>query len=230
MEITILLFRQAQDDKTLNSIYMLIKLKPFKMSTEIENAWRKFADESGGRFIERKYHYSYKVELDYNGWKILFDKPTEYRSIGSQTQQQTFTRVVTPFYSLENFKFEIFRKDLISSIAKLFGTKDIKIGIPEFDKAFVIKASDEVKMRLILSNSELRTLIEGYDEINLFISDQKDIWDEKLPKNEFELSLLVTQSINNLMTLQNTANLFKVFLSEFAKVSSAKSINRIDPI
>jgi hypothetical protein len=187
------------------------------------NILKQFAAEMNGEFIDRNYHHSAKAELKHSDWKVIFDNYTEYKTSGGKTFEQIYARVISPIKSSDNFRFEICRKNIFSSITKIFGAQDIEIGNSEFDKAFVIKANNEFKLKAFLNNKSLRTQIENQDRINLQISDQKGIWEDKLPEREFELSFFIEEPINDSQKLKSIYSLFAEMLNQLKDINSIQA-------
>jgi len=188
--------------------------------TEI-NIWEEFAIATGGKFVEREENWlSDKTEIDYNGWKIIFDNYT----LCSDKFQREMTRVIAPIISIDKFRFEIYRNGLIRSIEKIFGAQDIEIGRPEFDKAFIIKANNEFKIKSLLQNQKIRNLIETQKEVNLELSNQKGVWESKLPGKELELQFYVDGAIQDINHLKLLLNLFQELLDNLYQIKSIESL------
>jgi len=185
------------------------------------NIWEEFANVTGGKFVERQESWlSDKAEIDYKGWKIIFDNYT----IWSNEYRKEMTRIISPIISKDNFRFEIYRNGFIRSIEKIFGAQDIEIGRPEFDKAFIIKANNEFKIKSLLQNQKIRTLIETQKEVNLEISNQKGVWENKLPEKEFELQFYADGEIKDIEHLKSLINLFQELLDNLYQMKSIESL------
>lgn len=180
------------------------------------NIWQEFAKESDGIFKEGYSWRSDSNEIAYKNWNIIFDN---YR-LWSGKHSALMTRVVVPIALKDNFKFEIYREGFVRKIEKIFGAQDVEIGYPDFDKAFTIKSNNEFKIKTLLRNKELRKLIESQKDVNIQISDQKGIWEDKLPENEYELSYFIDSEIDNIETLKSLLELFKVILDELFEMNS----------
>jgi len=174
------------------------------------NIWQQFAKETNGTFAEGYSWRSDSTTIEYKNWKIVFDN---YR-LWSGKYSTLLTRVVVPITIKDNFKFEIYNEGLIRKIEKLFGAQDIQIGYPDFDKAFTIKSNNEFKTKTLLRNKEIRNIIASQKEVNIQILNQKGIWEEQLPENEFELSYFTNGEINNTEALNSLLQLFKTLLDE----------------
>lgn len=180
------------------------------------NTWQEFAKETNGAFVEGWSWRSDSTVIDYKNWKIIFDN---YK-IWSGKHSTDMTRVVVPISLNDNFRFEIYHEGFIRRIEKFFGAQDIEIGIPDFDKAFTIKSNNEFKIKALLRNKEIRNLIDSQTDLNILISHQKGIWENKLPQNEFELSYFADGEIENIETLKSLLSLVKALLDELHQMKS----------
>ncbi|MCL9807636.1 hypothetical protein NAT51_19090 [Flavobacterium amniphilum] len=190
------------------------------MTKTKSNIWEEFANATGGKFVERDENWlSDKAEIDHNGWKIIFDNHT----ICSDKFQQEMTRVIAPIVTVDKFRFEIYRNGFIRSIEKIFGAQDIKIGRQEFDKTFIIKSNNEFKIKSLLQNQKIRSLIENEKEVNLELSDQKGVWGVKLPEKELELQFYTDGAINNIEHLKSLLSLFQELLDTLYQMKSIEN-------
>ena len=82
--------------------------------------WEAFAEKIGGEYIPRKHWNSDRTLFHYKNFKIYFDYFTYYTS-GKASLSKTFTRVVIPYKSYDDFQFNIYEDELIFKIAKIFG-------------------------------------------------------------------------------------------------------------
>ena len=182
------------------------------------NIWEEFASVSGGKFIERKENWlSDKVVINQNGWNIFFDY-YELIENGSKASQ-IFTRVIIPFTSINNFKFEIYRTELFDSIAKLFGSQDVTIGYEDFDKEFIVKPNNEHKIKSLLRDSNLRKLIQSVKKVNIQISNQHGIWENNLPKNEYELCLYIEEKVIDFEKLKGLGDILNQILEKLLEIN-----------
>ena len=186
------------------------------MSNKEFNIWEEFAKETNGKFIEEFSWHSAKTEIDYKDLKIIFDNYT----LWSGKYSTIMTRIIVPFNSVDNFRFKIYNSGLISHIEKLFGGQDVKIGREDFDEKFIIKANNELKIKTLLQNQKIRNLIESQKKVHIEISDQKGIWEEKLPEKEFELSFYEDGRIEDIERLKSMLNLFKEIIDALFQMKS----------
>ncbi|KLT70146.1 hypothetical protein AB674_07975 [Flavobacterium sp. ABG] len=193
---------------TLNTIFM-------NQKTEI-NIWQEFTKETGGAFKKGHSSISDSTTIEYKNWTITFDNFT----IWSGKYSSEMTRVVTPITFASPFRFEIYREGFLRKIENFLGAQDIKIGHPQFDKAFTIKSDNEFKVKTLLRNKEIRNKIESQKDVNILISDQKGIWEEKLTEGNYELSYYTDGKINDLEILKSLVTLFKIILDELYQMNS----------
>ena len=179
------------------------------------NIWQEFSKETGGTFKKGYSWRSDSTDIEYKKWKITFDNFT----VWSGKYSSETTRIIVPLNIINNFRFEIYREGFIRKIEKIFGGQDVKIGYPEFDKAFTIKSNNEFKIKTLLQNKEIRTLLESQEEVNLMISDQQGIWEEKLPESEYELSYFIDGEIHDFETLKSLLQLFKLILDNLHQMN-----------
>ncbi|MEO8238639.1 MAG: hypothetical protein ABI793_10855 [Flavobacterium sp.] len=188
----------------------------FENSKNEINIWKDFANTVNGNFAEGYSWNSDSTTIEYKNRKIIFDNFT----LWSGKYCTEMTRIVVPIILKDNFKFEIYREGLVLKIEKIFGGQDVEIGYSDFDKAFTIKSNNEFKIKTLLRNKEIRNLIESQKEVNIQISDQKGIWEEKLPAKQFELSYFIDGEVHDLETLKSLLNLFKIMLDELFQMNS----------
>jgi len=183
-----------------------------------ENRWQTFSNEIGGNFIKAVAWHSAKTEIEYKGFHILFDNYTIY----SGKYSQILTRCRFGFNSDQNFRFQIYRNGIARTIEKIFGAQDIKIGFDDFDKSFIIKSNDDFKIFNLLKDEKIRNLIEAQDEVNIVLSNQKGIWEEMLPENEFELCYYTEKRIKNMEELKKIHILLQGFIDRLIAIKAIK--------
>ncbi len=172
------------------------------------NIWQELANETNGTFKEGYSWRSDSNTINYKNWTIISDNYT----LWSGKYSTQMTRVIAPITLADNFKFEIYREGFVRKVEKLFGAQDIEIGYADFDKAFTIKSNNELKIKTLLRNKEIRNLISSQADVNIQISNYQGIWEKELPKNEFELSYFMDGKIQDIEILKSLIELFKLIL------------------
>ena len=186
------------------------------MSKEKINIWKEFAKIIDGNFIEGISWHSDRAEIQYQNWKIVFENYT----LWSGKYSTETTRIFVSFISLDDFRFEIYRNGFVRKIEKLFGAQDIKIGREEFDRAFIIKANNEFKIKKLLQNQKVRSCLENLKELNIQVCNQYGIWENKLPERELQLSFFTEDEIKDLEVLKLILELFKEMLNALFEMKS----------
>jgi len=192
----------------------------------MDTNWKQLAEELKGTFVEGPYGRD-GMEVRSNGWTILFDNYTVYSTTGSTTMSTDYTRIRASYPTLDKFKFAIYRKGILSSIAKFFGAQDVEVGYPEFDEAFIIKGNDESKLCSLFANPKIRQILESQESIHLEVMENESMWDEKLPEGVFQLYYVIEEITMDMEKLKALHLLFVEILNQLAKLGSAKQTNRI---
>jgi hypothetical protein len=127
-----------------------------------EELFRKLAEELGGEFVDEEGWRQDKVHATAGGWAVTLDFDLHH-GYGWECVHTRFHAPVGP----TDLHFRIFEQELLSVVARLAGMQDIRIGDPKFDRAFVVQASDEKRLREILAAPELRALLCGEPQIEV---------------------------------------------------------------
>ncbi len=103
------------------------------------------------------------------------------------------TRLRAPYVNPEGFRFTIYRKGFLSDLGKLLGIpeQDIEVGDPEFDEAFIIKGTDEFKVRALFANPKIRQMIQTQPNFRLDVKDSEGWFGPKFPEDVDELHIQV---------------------------------------
>ena len=149
--------------------------------------WKQLADAVHGRYVEGGFFKNGKVEAEHGQWVVTLD--TFVVSTGKSAI--VFTRLRAPYVNPDSFRFTIYRKRIFSDIGKWFGMQDIEIGDPEFDDAFIIKGTDEAKVRALLADQKLRELIAGQRTLHFEVKDDDRWFKGKFPEGVDELCFQV---------------------------------------
>ena len=183
------------------------------------NIWKDLATEINGKFVEGIAWRSDRTEVNYKNFILVFDNFT----LWSGKYSQEFTRVRFAYNSDQNFVFKIYRNGIVGTVEKIFGAQDVKIGFDEFDKAFIIKSNDDYKIFELLKSESLRNLIEALDVVNLEVSSNVGIREEKLPENEYELCYYSDTTINDIEKLKGIYELFQAMINRLLDIKAIKA-------
>ncbi|MGC9367673.1 MAG: DUF3137 domain-containing protein [bacterium] len=179
--------------------------------------WQQVCGQLGGRYIDRGFFQSDKMEIDHRNWTITFDTYTT-RTNNNTTR---YTRIRAPYINPDGFRFEIYRKSIFSSLGKLFGLQDITIGDPQFDDDFIIKSNDQYKVMALLANHDIKNLISLQPQIYFSVKDDEGWFSKKFPKGVDELYFRVIGYIKDFDRLKNVYDLFTTTLDYLCRIGSA---------
>ncbi len=182
-----------------------------------KEVWTQLADATGAQFVPGGFWKGDKVEASHGDWTITLDTYT----VSTGKSSITFTRIRAPYVNPDGFRFTIYRASIFSPIGKLLGMQDIEIGHEEFDRDFIIKATDESKVRMLLEEQRLRALIETQPQIHLSAKDDEGYFGSKFPPDADELVFQVHGVIKDIERLKSLFDLFAETLNQLCKIGSA---------
>jgi len=179
--------------------------------------WSQLSHEIGADYEEDGFLKQGKVVLSHKEWEITLD--THAVHTGKTTI--VFTRMRAPYMNRDGFRFNIYRKSAFSWIGKLFGVKDIEIGDAFFDDEFIIQGEPEALVSRLLSNVEVRQLIQSQPNIHFQVKNDEGWFKEKFPEGVDELYFEVVGIIKDKERLKNLFDLFALVLDELCRFGSA---------
>jgi hypothetical protein len=158
-----------------------------------------------------------RVEAQVGQWIVTLDTFTV--STGKSTV--TFTRMRAPFVNGDGFRFTITRAGIFSPIARMLGFQDVELGDAAFDKAFVIKSSDEPRVRTFLADADLRAKLALQPSLTLSVLDDEGWFGTKFPEGVDELKFHTVGVIKDLVRLEQLFELFAATLARLCRIGSA---------
>ncbi|HSK65759.1 MAG TPA: hypothetical protein VK888_02445, partial [Anaerolineales bacterium] len=114
-----------------------------------QEIWSQLSREIGADYQEEGFFKAGKVVLSHREWQISLDTYT----VHSGKTTIVYTRMRAPYVNRDGFRFNIYRKNAFSWIGKLFGVRDIEIGVSFFDDEFIVQGEAEHMVRTLLTNS-----------------------------------------------------------------------------
>ncbi len=182
--------------------------------------WKQFSLENSGifRFSPR----GYKLEYPYGDFLITIETHIHYTTVGGNTYESEYVRVITEFASKDHFNLLITQQGLIENISKFFGAQDVQTGDKRFDKRFMIKSNDEAKTQLILSNSSITNVLLESETIRLAVTDGEGLFNEKPKEGSFMLYYVLDSKIKQIDQLNKIHSLFTNMLDTLAKNATVK--------
>ena len=183
--------------------------------------WRQLSADIGATYVEGGFGKGDRVEATHGEWTVTLDVFTQVISTGKATTVIQHTRMRAPYVNPDQFRFTIHRRGLFTEIAKYFGSQDVSIGHEEFDHDFVIKGTDERKLRALFDNDKLRTLIAAQPKVNLTVKDDEGWFGAKFPDGVDELQFMVVGVIKDVERLKQLFDLFAETLDQLCRIGSA---------
>lgn len=187
-----------------------------------KETWTKLSEEAKAEFIKGGIWDSHKVVVHEKEWTLTLD--TFAVHAGKVTVP--FTRMRAPFMVKDGFRFKIERRNFFSGVADFFGRKNLSTGHPDFDKHFVITATDEYTLKKVFANETIRELIMTQKEIHLEIKDDEGGWpNTKFPTDIDELYFQTSGIVKDVEKLKLVFRLMKEVLNQLVTIGSAYDRN-----
>lgn len=181
--------------------------------------WRRLAGEIDGNYVDGNFWQRSKIQASHAGWLITLEEHGKYHH----------TRMSAPFLNPGGFRFTVYRKGVFTDLGKYLGMQDVEVGLPDFDRDFVIKGTDQMKLRQFFGNARIRELIAAQPRIHFEVKDGRGIFAESfLPQKPAEdLDVLEFQidsrpSIKDKERLRLLFDLFAETLDELCRMGTAQ--------
>ena len=179
-----------------------------------KEVWKQLSEEINANYIEGSFLKGPRIEYNHNNWTIYLDTYT----VSTGKSSITYTRMRVPFINSKKFLFKIYRKGVFSNIGKALGMQDIEIGYDYFDNDYIIKGNDEILLRRLFQNHNMRNLIEKQSRILLEIKDNEGRFGPKFNDNESELYFVVIGVIKDKERIKNLFELFVKIIDELETI------------
>lgn len=133
-----------------------------------------------------------------------------------------YTRLRAAYLNPEKFRFHVYRGTLFSELPKLFGAQDVQVGDDEFDRKFIVKATDEARIRQLLTRP-LRDLLLASSELSIQARDDDEGWfGTHLPGSVDELYLALPGVQTDLPLLKAGFDLLAATLERLCEIGAAQ--------
>ena len=179
--------------------------------------WRQLSEDIGAQFVDGGFLGSSKVQGHVGEWNVTLDTYT----VSTGKTSVTYTRMRAPYVNKDGFRFTIYRAGFFSNIAKFFGMQDVEVGHPDFDRDFIIKGTDETKLRALFANPKIRELIQAQPSIHLEVKDDEGWFGADFPEGVDELYFQVVGVIKDIERLKDLYELFAEVLQHLCHIGSA---------
>ena len=179
--------------------------------------WQLLSARTGSEFISGGLFKTDKVVHRYRGWTITLDTYT----VSSGNTHTTYTRIRAPYVSTQGFRFSVRRSGPLSELGAFLGFGDVEIGIEDFDRDFVVKASCEETVRALLADAGLRALIQAQPKFDLKVKDDEGWLGAKLPKDADLLYFSVPGILRDVEQLGQLFEIFREVLNRLCALGAA---------
>jgi hypothetical protein len=113
--------------------------------------WQTLAEEMGGVFVMNRRGKPQGVQFEAGPWQVLLDSYTQSNGNSSQT----YTRVRAVFRAKDDLRFSVYRKSIFSGLGKALGMKDLEVGMPPLDEAYIVQSNSIGKVQSLLIRREI---------------------------------------------------------------------------
>ena len=141
------------------------KILNFFKAKDYASVWQEFAMKYKGVYSSIP---ADSVSFSYKEIPVTFDDCANYTISGPSSMQAYYLRGMASFVLTQPFQLLITEQGILENVSKFFGSQDIRVGHPVFDKMFMIQSNDETMALTILNNPELQGLLQEMNHSNLF--------------------------------------------------------------
>ena len=187
-------------------------------SAKGKKVWTEIAEDIGAH-VESKGRWGSTVLRYQSGeWEITLD--TYVVTTGQTTM--VFTRMRAPYVNKDGLKFKIYREGFFGKIGKFFGSQDLEIGDPDFDKKFIIKGNNVDTIRELLEAPGLKKMLDNEPHIHLEVKDDEGWFGTKFPDGVDELYFQCGGILHDADRIKNLFAIFCVTLDRLVQIESAE--------
>jgi hypothetical protein len=179
--------------------------------------WQQLSGELNAQYVPGSFWKGDRVQAEHGEWTIVLDKYVV--STGKVTV--VYTRFRAPYVNPDGFRFTVYRRNLFADIAKRFGMQDVEIGNRDFDEAFIIKGTNEAKLRRLFQNAKIRDLVNAQRDVHFSVRDDEGWLGTRFPENTDQLYFTVHGVIKDVDRLKQLFDLFAETLDELCRIGSA---------
>ncbi len=179
--------------------------------------WTQLSTEIGAQYKDGGLWKGDKVQATHGAWTVTLDTYTV--STGKVTV--VYTRMRAPYVNPSGFRFKVYRKGIFSSVGKWFGMQDIEMHDEPFDRDFIIKGTDESRVRELFANPRIRELVALQKDIQFEVKDDEGWFGPTFPEGVDELSFVVVGVIKDVERLKLLYELFAETLEQLCRIGAA---------
>ena len=179
--------------------------------------WTQLSTEIGAQYKDGGFWKGDKVQATHGAWTVTLD--TYAVSTGKVTV--VYTRMRAPYVNPSGFRFKVYRTGVLSPVGKWFGMQDIEVHDEPFDREFIIKGTDENRVRELFANPKVRELVALQKDIQFEVKDDEGWFGPSFPEGVDELSFVVVGVIKDVDRLKLLYELFAETLEQLCRIGAA---------
>lgn len=184
-----------------------------------DEAWERLCSEICGEFIAGTFSQNDKVVAQVEKWMVVLDTLTVGVPGGATA---TYTRVRTAYENTDGFRFRIRSKRVPGKLwKKPLGIQGVEISCSELTQRFTITSNDESKVRELLSNPQIRHLVQRQPSMDLEVRHDRDGLGPILPDGVDQLYFYESGVITDVKRLKSLYELFEEILNQLCRMGSA---------
>ncbi len=182
-----------------------------------EEVWRELSAHIDAKVVAGGFWKGDRVEARVGEWTVTLDTYT----VSTGKTHVVYTRMRAPYVNADGFRFTVYRRGLFSDLVKWLGAQDIEIGDPAFDRDFMLKSNDRLKLQYLLGNRRVRDLIALQPDIRFEVRDDEGWFGARFPEGVDELCFHVVGVIKDVERLARLFELFAETLHQLCHIGSA---------
>lgn len=110
------------------------------------------------------------------------------------------------FPNPDGFRFAMHEESFFDDLGKFFGMQDVEIGYQDFDDRIIVKTNDEGRIRAMLADDHIRTMLQSLKEFIFEIVPPED--DTAGEEGHATLELIIEEGITDPVRLREIYHLF----------------------
>jgi hypothetical protein len=179
--------------------------------------WSQLSTEIGAQYKAGGFWKGDKVEARHGEWTVTLDTYT----VSNGKTTVVFTRMRAPYVNPGGFRFTVYRRTIFSAVGKWLGMQDIEVHDELFDRDFIVKGTDEDKVRALFSNARIRELIGAQKRLHFEVKDDEGWFGATFPEGVDELAFVVVGIIKDVERLKLLYELFAETLEQLCRIGAA---------
>lgn len=177
----------------------------------------------GGIHVTGSRHSYGMVYVPVGPWTVAIGSQSVHTQYGLSSSTQLYATYITA----DGFRFSIARATFLRNLGRWLGFwKDVEIGFPEFDEAFVITGTDAVRLRSLFADAKLREQIQAQPDFMMKVCDKPwpfAIGEEPyFPDNVDILLFEVLATIPDLGTLKAVFEVFVATMEALCRLGTSR--------